>query len=157
MALGIIPARGDWEYRRSAVSTLAGAAFGLGDLVKLDKSRSVSIFSSVASGYLGVAMGSSANSFPAGFVIVAIPRPGCTAYCDVATTEVSSGLSLGQVGSIATAGGRTSTWSGALSQSFTSNMCEIVGALDSTQSRIEIAFLPATSIFYSASSITLNN
>ena len=161
MALGIVPARGPWEYRRSAVTSVSNGAFQKGEPVKLDHGRLVSLWSSVDSGFYGIAMGSSANSLPAGQQIIAIPSPGCTAYMDVATTEVASGLSLGQTGSFVSANGITSQWSGVQSKSFSSAMITIVGPVDvgtiSGVSRIEICFLVGTSTFYSASSMTLNN
>lgn len=157
MALGIVPSRGPWEYRLSTCTTVSNGAFQKGELVKLDHARTVSLFSSVDSGFYGVAMQASANSLPAGKVVVAIPWPGCTAHVDTYTAAVSSELSLGQTGSIFSVGGITSTLSLLLSKSFSSNMVTIVGPVDTTQSRIEVCFLVGTSTFYSASSMTLNN
>ena len=159
MALGIIPARGEWEYRRvSNITTLSQGAFSAGDLVVLDHGRNLSVWTSTQSSYLGIAMGSSVNSLPSGSVVVAIPRPGCTAYVDSLTTDAASLFSLGQSGSIITRYGRTSCLSMLpAGGSVFSFQATIVGPMDSNQSRIEVAFLQQTAIFYSASSATLNN
>ena len=154
MAFGITPARGNWEYRRSAVTTLSQGQFQKGDLVGLDKTRVASLYtSSNFSSYLGVATNDSLNSLPVGYVTLAIPRPGCTAYIDVPTGEVASGLSFGQTGSIISANGRTSAWSG-IQTSVWSKVVEIVGPLDSNLSRIEVAFIQNTAVIYSTSSNT---
>ena len=155
MPIGITPARGDWEYRRSALTTLAAGMFQKGDLVSLGFGRVASLYTS--SNYtevLGVATHDSVNSLPAGFAIIAIPRPGCTAYCDTLTGEVISNLSFGEAGSIVSAGGRTSTFS-KLATSVWSRMAEIVGPIASSTSRIEIAFIQNSMIVYSTSSTSL--
>ena len=57
MPLGITPARGPWEYKRSAVTSLAGGQFQKGDLVALGFGRVASLYtSSNMSAYFGVAM-----------------------------------------------------------------------------------------------------
>ena len=160
MSQGIVPARGDWEYRsfpKSQLTTLSGGAFSQGDLVNLDHGRHVSLYSSVQTGYLGVANHNSANSTFG--IIVAIPAPNCTAYVDSLTTDAASSFSLGQSGSIITRYGRTSCLSmqpagGASAFSF---IVTIVGPMDTATSRIEVAFLQQGATFYSASSMTLNN
>ena len=103
MALGITPARGDWEYRRfSAFTTLAAGQWQKGDLVGMSgPGRLPSLLtSSNFSTFLGVAMNDSLNSLPVGTCVLGIPRPGCTAYVDLLTTEAASGMSFGQAGSI---------------------------------------------------------
>ena len=159
MAQGIVPARGNWEYRtfsKSQLTSLAGGAFQYGDLVNLDHTRSVSLYSSVQSGYLGVALNPSAVSQFG--TVVAIPAPQCTAYIDSLTTDVASNLSLGQSGSIITRYGRTSCFSaqpaGGSAFSF---IVTVVGPIDTKASRIEVAFTQQGATFYSASSTTLNN
>jgi hypothetical protein len=159
MALGIIPARGDWEYRtfpQSQLTTLSQGAFSKGDLVCLDHGRNISVWTSTQSGYLGVAMHASVDSSLG--ITVAIPKPGCTAYVDSLTTDAVSNFSLGQSGSFMTRYGRTSVLTmlpaGGSSHSF---IATIVNKLDSAQSRIEVAFLQQNTVFYSASSATLNN
>ena len=156
MAFGITPARGNWEQRRSAISGLAQAAFQKGDLVSLDHTRTVSVYTSTRSSYLGVALHDSGNSLPAGFATIAIPRPGCTAYLDTGTAEPASSLSFGQVGSIVSALGRTSVYSSTINSAF-SQFVTIVGPIDTALSRIEVAFAPDNGILYSGSTHTLNN
>lgn len=160
MPEGIVPARGNWEYRtfpKSQLSTLAQAAFGKGDLVCLDHGRNLSVYTSTQSGYLGVAMHASANS--ALGITIAIPAPNCTAYIGSLTTDAASSFSLGQSASIITRYGGTSCLSmqpagGASAFSFT---VTVVGPMDSVRSRIEVGFLQQNATFYSASSATLNN
>src|SRR2546430_9504493 len=106
MPLGITPARGDWEYRRSAITSLAQGQFQKGDLVTLGIGRLASLYTSSNNTIVfGVAMHDSGNSFPAGFATIAIPVPGCTAYVDTLTGEIRSNLSWGEAGSIVSAGG----------------------------------------------------
>ena len=158
MPLGITPARGPWIYRRSAISSLAQSFFVKGDLVAIGHDRTVSVYTSTYSGYFGVGTQASVNSLPAGFCTIAIPLPGATAYVDVATSEVASSLSIGQVGSIATAGGQTSTLSLIGTASGFSRHVSIQGPLDSATSRIEVAFLFAQAEYGgSTSTLTLNN
>ena len=159
MALGIVPARGPWETRtfpKSQLTTLSQGAFSKGDLVCLDHGRHLSVYTSTQSGYLGVALHASADSSLG--ISVAIPAPNCTAYVDSLTTDAASSFSLGQSASIITRYGRTSCLSmqpaGGSAFSF---LVTTVGPLDSTASRIEVAFIQQGAVFYSASSSTLNN
>lgn len=157
MALGITPARGPWEYRRSTATTLAGGQFQKGDLVALGFGRVASLFtSSNMSTYFGVAMHDSTNSLPSGKVLIAIPAPGCTAYVDTLVAEVASNLSVGEAGSIVSANGRTSTFS-KLATSVWSRVCEIVteNIANSADSRVEVAFIQNSATFYSTSSVSL--
>lgn len=159
MAVGMVPARGPWEYRivkPSGVTTLSQGAFGYGDLVCLDHGRNLSVYTSTQSGYLGIALTpSSASQYQ---TIVAIPAPNCTAYVDSITSEVASNLSLGQSGSIISAYGHTSVLSmqpaGGSAFSF---LVTIVGPIDTKRSSIEVAFIQQGATFYSVSSSTLNN
>lgn len=159
MAQGIIPARGDWEYRtfkQSQLTTLSQGAFSKGDLVGLDHGRHLSVYTSTQSGYLGVALNASSQSNLG--ITVAIPAPNCTAYVDSLTTDAASSFSLGQSASIITRYGRTSVLSmqpaGGSAFSF---LVTLVGPMDATQSRIEVGFIQQGATFYSASSSTLNN
>ena len=159
MALGIIPARGPWEYRtfsKSQLTTLSQGAFSKGDLVCLDHGRHLSVYTSTQSGYLGVAMHASVDS--ALGITIAIPTPNCTARVDSLTTDAASSFSLGQSASIITRYGRTSCLSmqpaGGSAFSF---LVTTVGPMDSATSTIEVAFIQQGAVFYSASSSTLNN
>lgn len=156
MPTGITPARGDWEYRRSAVTSLSQGQFQKGDLVALGVGRLASLYtSSNMSTFWGVAMQDSLNSLPAGFAVIAIPRPGCTAFIDTLSTEARSNISIGEAGSIVSAGGRTSTFS-KLATSVWSRVCEIVSDPNpSVDSRVEVAFIQNAMTFYSTSSVSL--
>jgi len=157
MPLGITLGRGQWEIRRSAVTTLAGGQFQKGDLVALGFGRLASLFtSSNMSTYFGVAMHDSLNSLPPGFALIAIPRPGCTAFVDTLTGEVRSNLSWGEAGSIVSAGGRTSTFS-KLATSVWSRVVEIAAdaGSSSVDSRVEVAFIQNAATIYSTSSVSL--
>jgi hypothetical protein len=158
MALGITPARGDWEYVRSPITSLAQGQFQKGDLVATGTGRLVSLYtSSNYSTFLGVAMHSSLDSLPAGYAVIAVPKPGCTAYVDTLVTEARSNLSFGEAGSIVSANGRTSTFS-KLATSVWSRVVEIRTAeqpLNSSDSRIEVAFIQGAMTLYSTSSVSL--
>ncbi len=160
MAQGMVPARGNWEYRtfpKSQLTTLAQGQFIQGDLVGLDHGRHLSVYTSTQSNWLGIGLHNSLNS--ALGVTIAIPAPNCTAYVDSITSEVASSLSLGQAGSIYSRYGHTSVLTmqpGGPASAF-SYVATVVGPIDTTQSRIEIAFIQSGAIFYSASSATLNN
>lgn len=154
MALGITPARGDWEYRRSLITALAQGAFQKGDLVGLTFRVASLYTSSNMTLVFGVATHDSGNSLPPTYATIAIPKPGCTAYIDTLTTEATSNVSFGECGSIVSANGRTSTFS-KLATSVWSRMAEIVGPVDSATSRVEVAFLQNMMLMYSTSSVSL--
>jgi hypothetical protein len=158
MALGITPARGPWEYRRSTITSAAAGQFQKGDLVTIGVGRVVSLHTSSNNTFVfGVATHDSLNSFPAGFATIAIPLPGCTAYVDTLTTEARSNLSFGEAGSIISANGRTSTFS-KLATSVWSRTAQIVTdnqALNSLDSRIEVSFIQNSLLMYSTSSASL--
>lgn len=160
MAQGITPARGDWETRtfpKSQLTTLSQGAFSKGDLVCLDHGRHLSVWTSTQSNYLGVALNASVDSSLG--ISIAIPKPGCTAYVDSLTTDAASSFSLGQAASFMTRYGRTSvlTMQPAGGASAFSYIATVVGPMNASLSRIEVAFLSQNAVFYSASSATLNN
>lgn len=157
MALGITPGRGDWEYVRSPITSLAAGQFQKGDLVATGVGRLASLYtSSNMSSFLGVATHDSINSLPAGYAIIAVPKPGCTAWVDTLATEARSNLSFGEAGSIVSANGRTSTFS-KLATSVFSRVVEIrsFDGSNSRDSRIEVAFIQNTATLYSTSSVSL--
>jgi hypothetical protein len=158
MALGITPARGDWEYIRSPITSAAAGQFQKGDLVATGVGRLVSLYtSSNMSTFLGVATHDSLNSLPAGFATIAVPKAGCTAFVDTLPTEARSNLSFGEAGSIVSFGGRTSTFS-KLATSVWSRVAEIRTAdqpINSADSRIEVAFIANAFTLYSTSSVSL--
>jgi hypothetical protein len=158
MPIGITPAKGPWEYRRSPVTSLSQGAFQKGDLVTIGVGRLASLHTASNNTFVfGVATHDSNNSLPPGFAIIAIPLPGCTAYVDTLPTEARSNLSYGEAGSIVSFGGRTSTFS-KLATSVWSRTVQIEQAsypTNSVDSRIEISFIQGSLLAYSLSSASL--
>ena len=162
---GCVPARGQWEYRLSAVSSTA--TFGKGSLVNLDPIGLVIEYRSTDSQVFGIAMSHSTSSLPgpsgplgyasfnSGAVTVAIPAPGCTFYSDLTTGVAQSSLSIGlavcmyKQGNLmsyaSTVGGQASNFS---------RIVTIVGPIDTANSRVECAFNVLASVFYSSSTHT---
>ena len=135
MAQGLIPGRGPWTYR--TYNLLSTATFKKGCAVRLDTNRDVSEYSGGAPGFLGIAMHDSANSLPAGKVVVAIPGDyGCTVQADLDAVAVS-GLSIGQSGAIIKKGNFMSYFSSAGSTVASGQPLIICSALNSTFSTIE--------------------
>lgn len=158
MAMGVIPARGPWQYIRSQLTTSSQGQFQRGDIVCIDHARLASLWTSTQSGMLGIATHDSLNSLPAGYATIAVPLPGATAWVDSLTTDAASNFSYGQAGSFMTRYGRTSvlTMQPAGGSVF-SFLAQIRGPMDSSLSRIEVLFLQQTQQFASVSSSTLNN
>lgn len=158
MAFGITPARGDWEYVRSPITSLSQGQFQKGDLVTTGVGRLASLHTASNNTFvLGVATHDSLNSLPAGFATIAVPKPGCTAYIDTLPTEVRSNLSFGESGSIVSFGGRTSSFS-KLNTSVWSRTVTIRTAdqaVNSADSRIEVMFNQNPLLMYSTSSASL--
>src|ERR1043166_881633 len=97
MPQGVTPARGPWEYWRSGITSAAQGQFQKGDVVALGVGRLVSLMtSSNMSTFFGIATHDSLNSLPAGFAVIAVPVPGCTAYVDTLVGEARSNLSRGE-------------------------------------------------------------
>ena len=143
--MSILLGRGNWEYR--LLNVLSTATFVQGAIVKLNGARNVAEMTSnvTDTSLLGVAMHSSANSLPAGKVLVAIPRQGCTAFAPLASGWAASSLSLGQAVAFVKSGNTFS----AITTSPVTFHAEIVGPINSTTSRVEIAFLGNALQFYS--------
>jgi hypothetical protein len=151
MPEGLTPARGDWEYR--VFNTASAATYAKGCLVALNTARDVVEFTSAMSSYLGIAMSHSTASLPAGKVVVAIPRPGCTAISDVTNSYAASALSIGEVCTIGKHGNLMSYIS--TRASVFSSVVEIAGPVDSASSRIKVAFVQLGATLYSVSSTSL--
>ena len=137
MALGFVLGRGCWDIRQ--FNTNSAATFLKGSLVELNGARDVIEYASASSSVLGVAMQDSANSTPPGKVNVGIPTPGCTAYADVAPGMVASAISVGEALGVGKRGNYMSFVT-SHSASIFSRIVTIVGALDSTTSRVEVTF-----------------
>lgn len=151
---GIVPARGNWEYRTLTLSSTA--TFFKGDALKLNGVRELAVYNSVASQVEGIAMHDSAASLPAGKCVVAIPAPNCTAFIDVPTGLAASVLSQGQTVGLYKSGATNTSFLTTLMGSAFSQVAVIVGPLDSLQSRIEVAFLVNGGMYSAASSVFLS-
>lgn len=155
--LGLIPARGEWEYRW--VDVLSTATFKKGSGINLNSAYQAREYASTDSQLVGFAMSDagSARTLAAGRlqVLVAIPRPGCTAYSDVTTGINQSDLSVGKHVCLYKEGNLMSYASTVIGQSSRfSGTLIIVGNLDSARSRVEVAFATETGAWYSTSSNT---
>ena len=151
MAFGLIPARGDWEYR--LLDTASAATFGKGDAVTLDAGLKLRAYASTASSVVGIAMSHSTASLPPGKVLVAIPAPGCTAISDLTTGIVQSDLSIGKVVGLAREGNHVSYTSTVIGHaSRHSALVTVVGPINSLTSQVEVAFLMSAVGFYGSNS-----
>lgn len=154
---GLIPARGDWEYRW--FDMLSTATFKKGSGVNFNAAYQVREYLSTDSQLVGIAMSdaASARTLAAGRlqVLVALPRPACTAYSDVTTGVNQSDLSVGKHVALYKEGNITSYASTVMGQSsrFSSTLV-IIGNLDSLRSRVEVGFSMENLGFYSTSSNT---
>ena len=153
MALGFIPATGDWHYR--AFDTNSAATFLKGCLVALNGARNLVEYDSTLSQYVGIAMQNSANSTPTGKVNVAIPRPGCTARTDVWTGIGASSISVGHAMGTGKLGNYNSFVT-TLATSVFSKIVTIVGPVRSADSTVEVAFIQNEALVYSTSSVSIN-
>lgn len=152
MPLGFTLGSGPWEIRQ--FNTNSAATFLKGSLVELNGARDVVEYASTSSSCLGIAMHDSVNSLPAGKVLVAIPKPGCTATCDLAPGLAASVISVGQAQGVGKRGNYMSFVTD-LNSSVWSRIVTIVGAPDSARSRIEVAFIQFGAEIYSTSSVSL--
>lgn len=152
--MSLQPARGEWRYRLLASNSTA--TFVSGSLVAFNPRRLLVEYTSVTSQYVGIAMGNSADSLPAGKVLVAVPSggPECTMWVPTGSLALSS-LSLGQACGIKKSGNTVDQ----LDQTITS-IASLIGvvygpAVDtSTVTRIELAISPVTGVWFSSSSNT---
>lgn len=150
---GFIEGRGEWEYRLLPLT--AASTITQGDAVALSTARTVSLYSGGQAGLLGFIKHDSADSMPAGKCVVAIPKPGCTAFCDVPTGIAASSLSRGETYGIYASGGNTSFITTA-AYSDASRSVVIVGEIaTSPASRIEVTFLSDAFQFYSNNTVSL--
>ena len=154
MALGFVQGQGagQWEIREYA--TNSAATFLKGSAVAFNGARDVVEYTSVMSGLLGFALNDSVNSLPAGKVQVAIPRPGCTAWVDMAPGLVASKLSAGQAMGIGKRANYMSFYTDDCASVF-SRVVESTGRYDSARSRIEVSFTQNNAEIYSTSSVSV--
>lgn len=153
---GLIPARGDWEYRWFA--TTSAATFKKGALLNLGAGFLLEEYASTDSQCLGIAMSNSTASTPvvggANSVLVAIPRGGATAYSDLTTSVTGSSISVGQASVIYKVGNIMSYASTVMGASRFSALVTIAGPVQADTSQIEVAFNAITRVLYSTSSGT---
>src|SRR5690242_14412213 len=147
----LIPARGDWRYR--LFDSNSTATFVKGSLVALNPRRLLVEYTSVSSAPVGIAMHNSADSLPAGKVVVAVPAGGeCTFMAQTGTLALSA-LSLGQTVGIKKSGNTVDQVDATLT-SAVSAIGSIYGPVRDTSSVsvIEIYWAPTQWVFGSASS-----
>lgn len=156
MPLGFVPGSGPWEHRE--FTTLSTATFKKGSLVELGGARTLTEYASTSSSVLGIALCDSVNSTPAGKVQVAIPRPGCIAWADLAPGIGASSLSAG----VALGVGKRGDYMSFVTTHHASVWSQIVactGKYDigttSGLSRAEVYFIQNAAEFYSTSSVSL--
>lgn len=146
---GLTVGRGRWIQR--TLNITAASAFTAGDAVGVAGARTVSLYSGGAANFLGIALGNSANSLPAGQMVVAIPvGPDCTVIANLPTGLAQSAVSFGESVGLYAVGGSTSY----VTTSYTSDTGRpfIVAsqAINSTNSTIELLFKPNTGVYGSA-------
>lgn len=153
---GLIPARGDWEYRW--FPTTSAATFKKGALLNLGAGFLLEEYASTDSQCLGIAMSNSTASLPINglnSVLVAIPAPKCTAYSDITTGVTASSVSMGQASLIYKVGNIASFASTVMGEaSRFSALVTIVGPVQADTSQVEVAFNALTRVIYSTSSAT---
>lgn len=136
MGTGFRPYRGCWDIRR--FTTMSTATFRQFAPVSFS---STGLLQECAGGaanqkLVGIALHNSTDSFPSGEVLVAIPGFGATALSKIQTGVATSATSLGLAYDIEKSGNnlRIDT------DSTTSAMCIIAGAVNSADSTVEVAF-----------------
>ncbi len=156
MALGLVPARGDWESRWFEV--LSTATFTKGAMVNFDAAYRVKEYASTDSQAVGISASASTGSQQLGGVNkvqVYLPTPNCTAYSDLTTGVTQSSLSIGKKILIYKQGNFMS-YASALAghASNFSSIAQVVGPIDADLSRVEVSFNLDGVVFYSTSSAT---
>lgn len=136
MGTGFRPYRGNWSIRR--FTTASASTFRQYCPVSLSSVHLLKEFGTAAANekLLGIALHASADSFPAGEVLVAIPGWGATAIAKVQTGVAASALSIGLAYDMEKSGNnlRIDT------DSTTSACVMIMGAINSATSEIEVCF-----------------
>ncbi len=145
----LIPGRGRWVQRTFDIT--ASSTFTAGDAVGLAPARTVSLYSGGAPNFLGIAGGNSANSLPAGKMVVLIPNgPECTLIAQVPTGVAQSSLSMGESVGLYAVGGLTSY----VTTSYTSDTGRpffvASQTVNSANSTVELGFKPNTGFYGSA-------
>lgn len=152
--MGLVPARGEWRHRLLASNSTA--TFVAGSLVAFNPRRLLVEYTSVSSAAIGIALGNSTDSLPAGKVLVAIPSggPECTFMAPTGTLALST-LSLGQAVGIKKSGNTVDQ----VDQTITSTV-SCVGVIysgpydTSTVTKVEVAWQAGQGVWFSGSSNT---
>lgn len=150
--MALIPNRGPWEQR--LLDSNSTATFVKGSLVALAPDRRVIEYSSVKSAALGIALHDSADSLPAGKVLVAVPTAGCTFWAQTGTLATSA-LSIGQACGISKSGNTVDQVDTTVASRL-STVGVIYGSVKDTSSVsvIEVAWSPTMGVWFSGSSNT---
>lgn len=153
---GLVPARGVWQERW--FETASAATFAKGSLVNFNDAYRLKEYASTDSQVVGIAMSHSTASTEIrglNMVQVAVPTPGATAYSDLTTGVTQSALSIGKKILVYKEGNLMSYASTVMGHaSRFSAIAQVVGPIDATRSRVEIAINAEGSAFYSTSSVT---
>lgn len=156
MPQGLVPFRGEWESRW--FETASAATFPKGAAVNFDAAYRVKEYASTDSQVVGIALSYSTQSQDIrglNMVQVALPKAGATAYADITTGVAQSDLSIGKKIALEKRGNYMSYASTVMGHaSRFSAVAQVVGPIDATMSRVEIAFNAEGSAFYSTSSAT---
>lgn len=150
MALEAVPANDRWkEYTFDVLST---ATFVQGSFVKFTGARLVAEATSLVTDLqvLGISTHSSTNSLPAGKCVISVPLYG--AICRVPTGGIpQSSLSLGQGVAFVKSGNTFS----AITTSSVTRHGQVVSALRSADSTIEIGILADAMQFFSTATMAI--
>lgn len=150
---GLQAGRGRWTLRTLDIT--AASTFTLGDGLGVAGARTISLYSGGDDNFIGIARHNSADSLPAGKVVVEIPADaGCTVVLNVPTGVAASALSFGQTVGIYPVAGSTSY----LTTSYTSDAGRpfiIVAPINSANSTIECAIKYNAVVYGSSLSATL--
>lgn len=136
MGTGFRPVRGN--FRIMEFDTASAATYRRYAPVDFDGARNLIEATSASSFIIGAALQASVDSFPAGKVLVAVPTDGSCVYRTTVQTGVAtSATSIGQAYNIEKAGNnlRLDTDSQATA------LFEIVGAVDSATSEVDVVLL----------------
>jgi hypothetical protein len=156
MPLGLVPSNGNWETKW--FETASAATFPKGALVGFDDAYRLGEYASTDSAIVGVALSySTASTSIRGLnmVEVAVPLPGAKAYADITTGVAQSDMSIGKKVCAEKRGNYMSYVSTVIGHaSRFSAVFQVVGPIDATRSRVEVAVNAETAAFYSTSSTT---
>ncbi len=136
LGTGFRPVRGNWEFVQ--LKTASAATFQQWAPLDFDAHRDLIEATSASSYIVGVAQSASVNSFPAGYITVAVPMDStAVARASILSTVVASAISFGQAYGIAKLGNNL----GVDVTSQASTLVYLRGNLDSATSTIDVQIL----------------